>query len=369
MSDKIRQIQSHGQSIWMDYISRDMLTSGELVRLIYKGVTGVTSNPTIFEKAISGSTDYDEDLAALAKQNSDTVAVYESLTLADIRTAADLLRPVYSKTQGCDGFVSLEVNPALAHNTEGTIEEAKRLSAELDRPNVMIKVPGTEEGMPAIQHLISQGINVNVTLIFSLDAYAKVREAYIAGLEERSQAGYPIDRVASVASFFVSRVDTAVDALVEQSNGPKDLFGSTAVANAKLAYDAFQQTFRTERFDRLRAQGAQTQRPLWASTSTKNPQYSDLLYVEPLIGQHTVNTMPPATFEAFLDHGKVAPTLEDGIEEAHKTMQSLQHLNIDLTSVTDVLLSEGTAAFRGSYEKLLTNIDSKIKALSIPARR
>lgn len=369
MSDKIRQIQSHGQSIWMDYISRDMLTSGELVRLIYNGITGVTSNPTIFEKAISGSTDYDEDLAALAKQNSDTLAVYESLTLADIRTAADLLRPVYSETQGCDGFVSLEVNPALAHNTDDTIEEAKRLSAELDRPNVMIKVPGTEEGMPAIQHLISQGINVNVTLIFSLDAYAKVREAYIAGLEERSRAGYPVDRVASVASFFISRVDTAVDALVEQSNEPEGLFGSAAVANAKLAYDAFRQTFRTERFDRLRAQGAQVQRPLWASTSTKNPQYSDLLYVEPLIGPDTVNTMPPATFEAFLDHGKVASTLEDGIEGAHKTMQSLQHLNIDLNRVTDILLSEGTAAFRDSYEKLLTNLDSKIRELSIPARR
>lgn len=369
MSDKIRQIQGYGQSIWMDYISRDMLTSGELVRLIYKGITGVTSNPTIFEKAISGSTDYDEDLAALARQNSDTLAVYESLTLADIRTAADLLRPVYSETQGRDGFVSLEVNPALAHNTEDTIEEAQRLSAELDRPNIMIKVPGTEEGIPAIQHLISQGINVNVTLIFSLDTYAKVREAYIAGLEERSRAGYPLDRVASVASFFVSRVDTAVDALVEQANGPKRLLGSAAVANAKLAYDAFRQTFGTEKFDRLRARGAQVQRPLWASTSTKNPQYSDLLYVEPLIGRHTVNTMPPATFEAFLDHGKVAPALETGIEEAQETMQSLEHLNIDLKGITDILLSEGTAAFRDSYDKLLTNIDSKIKELSIPARR
>ncbi|MCZ6789931.1 MAG: transaldolase, partial [Chloroflexi bacterium] len=290
MTDPIQEAQRLGQAIWYDNIRRGLLTSGELQRLIEQGVTGVTSNPTIFEKAVAGSTDYDDALADLSRTDKSVPEIYESLAIQDIQDTADLLRPVYEHTNGADGYISLEVSPALAHDTDGTVAEAQRLFKTLDRRNVMIKVPATPEGIPAVRRLIGKGININVTLIFSLVAYEHVREAYIAGLEDLAEAGGDLSSVASVASFFVSRVDTAVDSMLEEriSQGRDDLkalLGKAANANAKLAYEAFKSTFGSGRFAALRAKGARVQRPLWASTGTKNPAYSEVLYIEPLVGQ------------------------------------------------------------------------------------
>ncbi|MCB0188629.1 MAG: transaldolase, partial [Caldilineaceae bacterium] len=286
-----------GQSIWLDYIERKMVHNGELKAFVDKGLRGVTSNPTIFQQAIAKSDAYQEDLAQLAHSGKSTKAIFEALAVADIRAATDVLAPVYEASNGSDGFVSIEVAPDLAYDTEATIEEARRLHGAVDRPNVMVKVPATEPGIAAIRQLISDGININVTLIFSLERYAAVKEAYFQGLETRVAAGQSIDRIASVASFFVSRVDSNVDAQlakVTSGNGtdPKALMGKTALANAKLAYAQFEEKFSGERWEKLQAKGAQLQRPLWASTSVKNPDYPDLLYVEPLMGPHTVNTMP-----------------------------------------------------------------------------
>ncbi|MBI4310490.1 MAG: transaldolase [Chloroflexi bacterium] len=367
MTNAVLEAQRHGQAIWMDYISREMLISGELERLALQGISGVTSNPSIFEKAIASGTDYDRDIKSLARRNTGVKEAYEALALADIATAADLLRPTYDMTDGRDGFVSLEVSPALARDTMGTVEEARRLFAFLERPNVMIKVPATPEGMPAIRTLISEGINVNATLIFSLNAYNQVREAYLAGLEDRARAGNDVTRTASVASFFVSRVDTAVDALLQERTKQgkatlQGLLGKAAVANARLAYQDFLALVRSPRFQELRRLGAQVQRPLWASTSTKNPAYSDLLYVEPLIGMHTVNTMPPATLSALLDHGRVAPTLEQGVDEARAVMAGLDAAGVSMAQVTDKLLAEGVKAFADSFDKLLANLEQKLAA-------
>ena len=372
MPNAVQQAQRLGQSIWMDYISRDMLVSGELERLINLGVVGVTSNPSIFEKAIATGLDYDVDLAAAAKRGHSVKQAYELLALSDIATAADLLRPTYDMTEGRNGFVSLEVNPALAHDTQGTIEEARRLFASLSRPNVMIKVPATPEGIPAVRQLISEGVNVNVTLIFSLDAYRDVREAYIAGLEDRARMGNIITRTASVASFFVSRVDTAVDTLLQDAikrgnDGPKALLGKAAVANAKLAYQDFLAAFGSPRFQELRRMGARVQRPLWASTSAKNPAYSDLLYVEPLIGADTVNTLPPATLDALLDHGRVSPALQQGAEEARAAFAALETAGVNMKQVTDKLLAEGVKAFAGSFDKLLENLEQKLQSMKAGA--
>jgi len=347
-----------GQSIWFDYIRRSFITSGELQALINQGVRGVTSNPTIFEKAIAGSTDYDADLGRLVDAGKSVEEIYETLALDDIAQAADLMRLVYDETGGADGYVSLEVSPTLANDTGGTVADARRLFAALHRPNVMIKVPATPAGIPAIETLISQGINVNVTLIFSLDHYKAVAEAYIAGLEKLAAAGGDPSRVASVASFFVSRVDTAVDRTLEEI-GEVELQGKIAIANAKVAYAYFCEAFSGPRWEKLTAQGARVQRPLWASTGTKNPHYLDTLYVDSLIGLHTVNTVPPATLQAFLDHGNVSPTLEVGLEEAHAHLARLAELGVDLDAITQKLQDDGVASFAKSFESLMASIAEK----------
>ena len=364
MTNSVQEVRSLGQSIWYDNTRRGLINSGELQSLIDLGVTGVTSNPTIFEKAIAGSNDYDETLLALAGDNKRTQEIYETLAIEDIQATADLLRPVYDRTSGFDGYASLEVSPNLAHDTEGTIKEAKRLFAALGRPNVMIKVPATAEGVAAIRALIGQGINVNVTLIFSLDFYRTVAESYIDGLEDLAESGGDISRVASVASFFVSRLDTVVDALLEEGirngrDGLKDLLGRSAVANAKLAYRDFKAMFADSRFSSLRDRGARVQSPLWASTGTKDPAYSDVLYLESLVGPDTVNTVPPATLTAFLDHGRAAATLDQGVEQAEGVIKALAAAGISMEQVTAKLLADGLEGFAGSFNKLLANIEEK----------
>lgn len=364
MSNPLIELQTYGQSVWYDNIRRAMLTSGELQHLLDSGVLGITSNPTIFEKAIAGSTDYDAALRDLALAGRDLQSIYESLVMADIAAAADLLRPIYDRTKGRDGYVSIEVRPTLADDTAGTVAEARRLFATLGRPNIMIKVPATPEGIPAIETLIGDGINVNVTLIFALAAYDAAAHAYIAGLEHRAAAGGDLSKVASVASFFVSRVDTAVDrqldALIKSGRSHlQPLLGKAAIANARLAYARFKEIFGSPRFAALRAKGAYVQRPLWASTGTKNPQYSDVLYVDELIGPDTVNTIPPATLAAFQDHGRARPTLEAGLDQAKLSLKQLAEAGIDMNAVTQTLLTEGVASFTDSFEKLLANLDDK----------
>ena len=364
MTNTLQGVQRLGQSIWYDNIRRGLIKSGELQSLIDLGVSGVTSNPTIFEKAIAGSTDYDETLLKLAKSKKSPQELFEAFAIEDIRAAADLLRPIYDRTGGDDGYASLEVSPALAHDTEGTIAEAERLFATLDRPNVLVKVPATPEGIPAIRSLIGKGININVTLIFSRDAYRQVAEAYIGGLEDLAESGGDVSRVASVASFFVSRLDSAIDALLEESirsgnHGLEDLLGKAAIANAKLAYQDFKAIFGNSAFTALKGKGARAQRPLWASTGTKNPAYSDVLYLDTLIGPDTVNTVPPATLTAFVDHGRAANTLEQGVEESQRAIQALAGAGIDIDNVTDMLLADGLKGFVESFEKLMANIEDK----------
>lgn len=350
--------QALGQSIWYDNIRRAMLASGDLQRLVEDGIMGVTSNPTIFEKAIADSQDYDEALLNLADPSVPPEAIFEILAIDDIRAAADILHSVYEHTSGKDGYVSLEVRPTLAHDAQGTIEEARRLFAALDRPNAMIKVPATAEGVQAVEALTAEGINVNVTLIFSVPQYQAVAEAYIAGLEKRVAAKQPIDTIASVASFFISRIDAAVDAQLEKV-GNQDLLGKTAIANAKVAYARFREIFSGERWTRLATLGACSQRPLWASTGTKNPAYPDTLYVDELIGPETVNTVPPATLQAFIDHGRVEHTLDVDLQDAVAYLDQLRALNIDLNEVAQKLLDDGVAAFIKSYHALLLSIEEK----------
>ena len=364
MANSVQQLQALGQSVWYDNMPRGLITSGELRRLMGLGISGLTSNPTIFEKAIAGSNDYDEALLKLAESDNSTEGIYETLVIEDIQTAADLLRPVFDRSKGADGFVSLEVSPRLAHNVDGTTKEARRLITALDRPNVMIKVPATPEGVSAIRQLIGEGININVTLIFSLDAYRQVREAYLAGLRELARSGGDLSRVSSVASFFVSRVDTAVDDLLGErlrsgNDELKSLLGKAAVANAKLAYRDFQEAFDSGPFSALREQGARVQRPLWASTGTKNPAYSDVLYVESLVSKDTVNTMPEATLTAFLEHGRAVVSIEADVESAESDLQRLEDAGILMEQVTARLLNDGLQSFADSYDKLLANIEEK----------
>ncbi len=359
---KLHELAELGQAIWLDYISRSLIASGELQKLVDQGLRGVTSNPSIFEKAIAGSADYDEDLNRLVSEGRSVAEIYEDLAMADIRSAADVLRPVYEKTGGADGYVSLEVNPALAHETEATIAEARRLFVSLERPNVMIKVPATPAGIPAVETLIGDGVNVNVTLMFSLDQYEAVTAAYIAGLEKLASSGGDVGRVASVASFFISRVDSAVAAALESTDNV-DLQGKIAIDNAKSVYVRFREIFRGERWQKLAAQSARVQRPLWASTSTKNPAYPDTLYVDNLIGSDTVNTLPPATLEAFLDHGHVAPTVETDLDGIRTRLSQLAELGIDLDAVTKKVLDEGVAAFAESFEGLIASIAEKRRRL------
>ncbi len=361
----LKELEKCGQSIWLDYIRRSLMTSGELGRLIREdGLRGVTSNPTIFEKAISGSKDYDDALRLRLGEDphADAAVLFEMLAIEDIQKAADAFRPVYESTQGADGFVSLEVSPRLAHDTEGTLAEARRLWKALDRPNVMIKVPATPEGIFAIAALIGEGINVNITLMFSLAHYEAVAQAYLRGLERASEP----QRVASVASFFVSRVDTAVDRKLEEIGTPEALAlrGQAAVANAKMVYRRFREIFNAESFAALRERGARVQRPLWASTGTKNPAYSDVLYVEELIGTDTVNTVPPATLDAFGDHGRVrGSTVEEGQAEAEGTLSRLAKLGIDLDVITENLQADGVGSFAASFEQLLGALEEKRKVL------
>ena len=367
MAGSLEAVQRLGQSIWYDNISRDLLTSGEIESLIRQGVTGLTSNPTIFEKAISGSTDYDDDLSAAAREGLDTKDSYERLAMEDIRAVADMLRPTYERSGGGDGYASLEASPLLAHDTDATIAEALRLFAALDRPNVMIKVPATPQGIPAIHRLIGQGININVTLIFSLETHGQVMEAYIAGLEDLAQSGGDISKVASVASFFVSRVDVAVDALLEEraQQGQQDvqaLMGKAAIANAKLAYQSFKTVFGGDRFAALQAKGARVQKPLWGSTGTKNPTYSDVLYIDNLIGEDTVNTVPPATLTAFIEHGQANATLEQDVTDSEQAMKELAAAGVSIDEVTDKLLADGVKSFADSFNQLLANVEEK-KAL------
>ena len=359
---KLHELAELGQAVWLDYISRSLLTSGELQELVDQGLRVVTSNPSIFEKAIAGSGDYYEDLNRLVRDGRSVAEIYEALAMADIRSAADILRPVYEKSGGADGFVSFEVNPALAHDTEATIAEARRLFASLERPNVMIKVPATPAGLPATETLIGEGVNVNVTLIFSLDQYEAVAAAYIAGLEQLAASDGDVGKVASVASFFISRIDSAVDKALANI-GSFDLQGKIAIDNAKSAYVRFRDIFSGERWQKLAAQGARVQRPLWASTSTKNPAYPDTLYVDELIGQDTVNTLPPATLEAFLDHGQVAPTVETDLDGVKARSSKLAQLGIDLDAITNKVLDEGVAAFAKSFEGLIASIAEKRRRL------
>jgi transaldolase / glucose-6-phosphate isomerase len=361
---KLNQLGMLGQSIWLDHIRRSFIASGELQAWIDRGLKGVTSNPSIFEKAIAGSTDYDDALRELVRQERSAQEIYEALVLEDITRAADLLRPVYDQTEGLDGYVSLEVDPALAHDTANTVAEAERLFRTLDRPNIMIKVPATPEGIPAIESLIAAGININVTLIFSLSQYEALANAYVAGLEKLAAAGGQLNRVASVASFFVSRVDTAVDRALGERDKPA-LQGKIAVANAKVAYDRARRIFDGDRWDQLAAQGARVQRLLWASTSTKNPRYPDTKYVSELIGPDTVNTVPPKTLDLFLDHGTVASTLCLGTEKARADLVQLAELGIDLDGVTQQLLDDGVASFAKAFKALMDSISTRRKDLLV----
>jgi transaldolase/glucose-6-phosphate isomerase len=369
-TNPLLELQQFGQSIWLDYIRRSLITSGELQRLIKEdGLRGVTSNPTIFEKAITGSTDYKELLDSPEVQRLDAKSLYEKLAIRDIQDAADLLKPVYQESKRRDGYVSLEVSPTLAHDTKGTLQEARRLWNAVGRENVMIKVPATSEGIPAIQELIGEGINVNVTLLFSRDAYEKVARAYIAGLEELAQQGGDLSKVASVASFFVSRIDTAVDNLIKEritnAKDPnqqallKSLAGKVAIANAKLTYQRYKEIFSGPAWQALASHRAQTQRVLWASTSSKNPSYRDVLYVEELIGPETVDTVPPATLDAFRDHGKPRASLPEDLQGAQKVMGDLDRAGISMKDVTDKVLVEGVQLFADAFDKLLKAVDRK----------
>lgn len=374
VANPLVELQNLGQSVWLDNISRGILDSGELKKLIEDdGLRGVTSNPTIFEKAINGSQHYDAAMKRLVRERKSVAEIYETLAVDDIQRATDLFRPLFHETNGLDGYVSLEVSPKLAHETQGTLEEARRLWKRVDRPNVMIKVPATLEGIPAFEQLISEGINVNVTLMFSMEHYVRVAEAYIRGLKARAKQGQSL-QVASVASFFVSRVDTLVDKLLEEKlshtkTAPErieieSLMGKTAIANSRLVYQKFKEIFRRVEFLTLKERGARVQRPLWASTSTKNPKYRDVLYVEELIGPDTVDTMPPATVDAFREHGKVRASLEEGLDEAAEIFHRLQRAGIDTDAATAKLQVDGVKLFADSFDTLMQALAAKRQALS-----
>ncbi len=365
--NRLRTLTEQGQAIWLDYIRRDLLENGRLARLISEdGLTGVTSNPAIFEKAIGDSDLYDADIRSALEEDPaiSTQQLYETLAIRDIRMAADLLAPVYETTDGADGFVSLEVSPHLAHDTEGTLVEARRLWRNVDRPNLMIKVPATPEGIPAVESLLAEGVHVNITLMFSLAHYEAVAQAYLRGVERASKP----ERSASVASFFVSRVDGLIDGQLAESAAAQaqKLAGRIAIANSKMAYARYLEIFHGSAFARLRAAGARPQRVLWASTSTKNPDYSDVLYVEELIGAETVNTIPPKTLDDFRDHGEVASTLTAGLDRARADLSALAAIGIDLDAATDRLQREGLEKFGVPFDRLLATLDRKRVDLAAP---
>ena len=370
--NRLKQLHDAGTSIWLDYIDRTILRNGDLARRIRDdSLTGMTSNPTIFEKALAEGSAYDDQLAEAQKQLT-TWELFELIETEDVRTACDLFAGVFTSTRGADGYVSIEVSPAVAHDADATVEEARRLWAAVDRPNVMVKVPGTPDGARAVRRLIADGINVNITLLFSVEAHRRVIDAYLAALEQRVEAGQPIDAIASVASFFVSRVDTEVDkrldakiALATPADRPalEALKGKAAIANARLAYRLFRSMFSGPRWDALVAQGARVQRPLWASTGTKNPAYRDVVYVEQLIGPDTVNTMPPATIDAFRDHGEVRRTVDANLDEAERTIAALAANGIPLPEVTEKLLSDGLGSFQKSFDTLIGGLERKAQTL------
>lgn len=365
----LKQVEKLGQSIWLDYIRRDLIVGGELARLIEEdGLRGMTSNPAIFEKAIVESHDYDEEIRSLVLKGKGAKEIYEALSQHDVQSAADTFRPLYDRTDGRDGYVSLEVNPHLAHDTRGTVQEARRLWVALNRPNVFIKVPATAEGIPAIQQLIGEGININVTLIFGLPRYRQVAEAYIAGLEKRLAQKKTVSQVASVASFFVSRIDVRVDVLLDaiiarggqDADLAKGLRGNVAIACAKLAYQNYKVLFGTVQIKNLMDKGARVQRLLWASTGTKNPAYRDVKYIEALIGPDTVDTAPLGTLDAFRDHGEAKASLEEDIEEASRVVKLLPVLGIDLDQATKNLEDEGVTKFNQPFDKLMETLAQKV---------
>ncbi|MFL6246664.1 MAG: bifunctional transaldolase/phosoglucose isomerase, partial [Thermoanaerobaculia bacterium] len=368
MTNPLAQLPKVGQSVWYDQTDRNLISTGKLQRMIDEDdLRGMTSNPTIFEKAIGGSEDYDAQLHAVAAQGKSRDEIYDELVLEDIGNAADIFLPVFEKTNGEDGFVSLEVSPLLAQHTRETTAEAQRLFTRLGRRNVMIKIPATPEGIPAIEQSTALGININVTLIFSNEVYAQVIEAYLRGLEQRAAKGLPIGNIASVASFFVSRIDVAADKQIEaklkDDPSVEPLLGKIAIANAKEAYQLFKQVFTSERFIKLRDLGARVQRPLWASTGTKNPKYSDVLYVESLIGPDTVNTVPPATYEAFKDHGKVELTIEEGVDEARRMLALFEEKGFSLRDITEKLTADGVKSFNESFGQLMNTIEARRDAV------
>jgi len=350
----LARLHELGQSIWLDNLTRTMIREGRLKSLVEQGVSGVTSNPAIFRKAIGSGTDYDADIRKLSGKSA--LEIYEALAVRDIRDACDALRPAYEASNGTDGYVSLEVNPHLARDTEGTVREAFRLWNDVGKENLLVKIPGTPEGVPAVRECLKGGVNVNITLLFSLDAHRAVMEAHLEALEARHARREPMATVASVASFFLSRIDTMVDAKLGASPA---LRGLAAVASAKLAYKNWKETYSGERWERLRAAGARVQKPLWASTSTKDPAYPDLKYVEPLIGPQTINTVPDETLEALLDHGRPAPTVEEGAEAAKGDLERLERAGISIAAVTDALVEEGIAKFIQPFDALLAEIEEK----------
>ena len=369
MGNQLRELATAGQSIWLDNINRSMFASGELKGLLDQGLRGMTSNPTIFEKAIGHGSDYDEQLGGLIASERDPQKLFEALAIQDIRAACDAFKPVFESTNGLDGYVSLEVSPTLAHDTQGTIDAAARLWKAVDRPNVMIKIPGTPECIPAVRATIAAGINVNVTLLFSVKRYEDAATAYIEGLEDALAAGKPIDKIASVASVFVSRIDANIDkqldAKIAAGEDVKSLLGKAGIANLKLTYAKFEELFHSERFAKLKATGAKVQRPLWASTSTKNPAYDDLMYVTTVVGTDTVNTMPPVTLTALLDHGVVKPdTIHDDVPGAKATIDELAKHGIVLWDVTEQLVADGVKSFGASFDDMLKAIGGKQEQLA-----
>ena len=376
----LKELLSYGQSMWLDYIRRDLFTTGKLKKMIDDdGLRGMTSNPAIFEKAIADSSLYDDMLHSLASQKGlSPTAKFEQIAIRDIQDAADVLRPVYEESKFRDGYVSLEVSPYLARKTQETVDEARRLWKAVQRENVMIKIPGTTEGIPAIRQAISEGININVTLLFAQDVYEQVAETYIAGLEALAARGGNLKKMAGVASFFISRIDTLIDSMINEKLKSttdagqqallKSLLGKVAIANGKLTYQAYQRIFSGPRWSALAAKGAQTQRVLWASTSTKNPNYRDVIYVEELIGRDTVNTMPPATIDAFRDHGKLRNSLTEDIPGAQKTMDDLAKAGISMKQVTNKLTDDGVKLFADAFDKLLAAVEKSTQQIRIEGR-
>src|SRR5437870_1273727 len=371
MSNPLVELAKVGQSVWYDQMERRLITTGQLKKMIEEDdLRGMTSNPTIFEKAIAGSEDYDAQLRQLASQNKSRDEIYDELVLKDISDAAEIFRPVYDRNDGNDGFISIEVSPTLANDTKGSIAEAKRLFERLKRPNVMVKIPATPAGLPAIEESIFNGININITLLFSNDVYGQVMEAYLRGLERRVEKNLPIDKIRSVASFFVSRIDTQADKQIEakmKETGDQELqslLGKIAIANAKLAYQRFKKVFESDRFKKLQAKGAHVQRPLWASTGTKNPKYSDVMYVESLIARDTINTLPPATYDAFRDHGKVRITIEDNLDEAREVLRKFEAKGFSLKKITDQLTLDGVKSFEASFVSLMSVLEARRDAVT-----